>query len=67
MLLHITQKATRLSHISVIQVFTEIYERIKVKYKRTQVSQVRNTANRAREGEVNMDIQNKIRKFGKLY
>lgn len=35
MFLYITQKATRLSHISVIQVFTEIYERLKVKYKRT--------------------------------
>lgn len=57
MLLYITQKATRLSHISVIQDFTEIYERIKVKYKRTQVSQVRNTANRAREA--NMGIQDK--------
>ena len=34
MLLHITQKSTRLSHISVILTFTEIYERLKVKYKR---------------------------------
>ena len=67
MLLYITQKATRLSHISAIPLFTEICERIKAKYKRAQVSQVRNTANRACEGEVNMDIQNKIRKFGKLY
>ena len=67
MLLYITQKATRLSHISAIPLFTEICERLKVKYKRTQVSQVRNTANRACEGEVNMDIQGKKRKFGKLY
>lgn len=61
MLLYITQKATRLSHISAIPLFTEICERIKAKYKRAQVSQVRNTADGAREGEVNMNIQDKIR------